>query len=98
MINYECDESGNTFNKNAPCTPPQQIVTRQGDLERSKYEENLSQGSAHLVHHKIQTGDKFCIYNGCSNAFYQEFDLTIHQRTQTEEKFYHCGKYEECLY
>lgn len=55
---------------------------------------NLSQSSAHTVHQKTQTKDKFCVYNGFTNAFYQKLDPTTHQRTH-KEKFYQCDKYEK---
>ncbi|XP_019489551.1 PREDICTED: zinc finger protein 658-like isoform X1 [Hipposideros armiger] len=96
--NYECNESGNNFNRNSPRTQLQRTVTRQGAFESSKCEENLSKSSAHLVHQKTLTGDKFCVFNGYTNTYCQELDLTIHQRTQTEEKFHESGKYGECLY
>ena len=56
---------------------------------------NLSQSSAHTVHQKTQTKDKFCVYNGFTNAFYQKLDPIIHRRTHKEEKVYQCDKYEK---
>ncbi|XP_036187249.1 zinc finger protein 658-like isoform X7 [Myotis myotis] len=98
VTHYECNESGNNFNRNLFLIQPQRTVTRHGAFESSKCEENLTQSSAHLVHQKTQTGDKVCVFNGCTSASYQDLDLTIHQRTQTEEKFYQCGKHGESLH
>nr|XP_019574883.1 PREDICTED: zinc finger protein 658-like [Rhinolophus sinicus] len=96
--NYECNENENNFNNNSPCTPPQQAITKQQAFERSKCEEKLSQNLSHLVRQKIQSGDKFCVFNRGANDFSQELHLTMHQITQTKEEVYKSGKYGECLY
>uniref|UniRef100_A0A3Q2HP77 C2H2-type domain-containing protein n=1 Tax=Equus caballus TaxID=9796 RepID=A0A3Q2HP77_HORSE len=89
MTHCECHESGSNFIRNSPLVQPQRTITGQGALESSKCEENLSQSSAHQ---KTQTGDKFCVFNEHTNAFYKKLDLPTHQRTHTEEKFYQCGQ------
>uniref|UniRef100_A0A9L0K259 C2H2-type domain-containing protein n=1 Tax=Equus asinus TaxID=9793 RepID=A0A9L0K259_EQUAS len=89
MTHCECHESGSNFIRNSPLVQPQRTITGQGALESSKCEENLSQSSAHQ---KTQTGDKFCVFNEHTNAFYKKLDLATHQRTHTEEKFYQCGQ------
>ncbi|XP_021574934.1 zinc finger protein 658B-like, partial [Carlito syrichta] len=75
----------------------QRTVIEQSAFESNKCGDNFTQSSAHIVCQKTQTGrDKFCEYNGCTNIFYQKLDLTINQRTHTEEKFCCSGEYGRC--
>lgn len=90
LTHSEFNESGNNFNRISLLIQPQGTVRGQGSFESSKCEENLSQSSAHLEYQKIQTGDKPFVFSGCTSSSYQNADLTVHQRTQTEEKFYQC--------
>ncbi|XP_023382794.1 zinc finger protein 658-like isoform X3 [Pteropus vampyrus] len=90
MMHYECNKNENNFSKNSPLTQPQRAAPGQA-FARSKCEENLSQSSAQ----KTPTGDMYCVFNGCTNAFFQELDLRVYQRTQTEEKFCKFDKYGE---
>uniref|UniRef100_A0A8C4LY78 C2H2-type domain-containing protein n=1 Tax=Equus asinus asinus TaxID=83772 RepID=A0A8C4LY78_EQUAS len=85
MTHCERHESGSNFIRNSPLIQPQRTITGQGAAQSSKCEENLSQSS---THQKTQTGDKFCVFNECTNAFYEKLDLMIHQRTHSEENFY----------
>ncbi|XP_023382760.1 zinc finger protein 658-like isoform X2 [Pteropus vampyrus] len=93
MMHYECNKNENNFSKNSPLTQPQRAAPGQA-FARSKCEENLSQSSAQ----KTPTGDMYCVFNGCTNAFFQELDLRVYQRTQTEEKFCKFDKYGEFLH
>ncbi|XP_021565030.1 zinc finger protein 658-like, partial [Carlito syrichta] len=97
MTHHKFNESEINFSEKSSLIQSQRTVTEQSALESSKCEDNFSQSSAHMVPQKTQTGrEKFCEYNGCTNIFYQKLDLTIHQRTHTEEQFCCSGEYGRC--
>ncbi|EPQ03487.1 Zinc finger protein 25 [Myotis brandtii] len=95
VTHYECNESGNNFNRNLLLIQPQRTVTRHGAFESSKCEENLTQSSAHLVHQKTQTGDKKpheC--NECGKTFARKAVLRVHyNRRHTREKNLPCSEF-----
>uniref|UniRef100_A0A2K6PKM3 C2H2-type domain-containing protein n=1 Tax=Rhinopithecus roxellana TaxID=61622 RepID=A0A2K6PKM3_RHIRO len=79
MTHYECNERGINVSR--------KTITGRSAFESNKCGENFSQSSAHIVHQKTQTGDKFGEYN--------EY-FTAHQRIHTEDKFYLSDEHGKC--
>ncbi|KAM5261220.1 zinc finger protein 510 isoform 1-T2 [Hipposideros larvatus] len=101
---YECNASGNNFNRNSHLTQPQRIVTEENPLlcndrtqtgdKAFEYHENRKsyQTSASKVRQRTHSEVKPYKCNECGKSFCQKGHLIQHQRTHTGEKPFECNE------
>nr|KAF6434898.1 zinc finger protein 510 [Molossus molossus] len=101
---YECNASGNNFNRKPQLTQPQSIATEEnalgcndktqtGDKSFEYHESRKSCWmSAHRVRQRTHSEVKPYKCNECGKSFCQKGHLIQHQRTHTGEKPFECNE------
>uniref|UniRef100_A0A8C8Z7I0 Zinc finger protein 510 n=1 Tax=Prolemur simus TaxID=1328070 RepID=A0A8C8Z7I0_PROSS len=100
---FECNASGNNFNRKSQLTRPQKTVpgenplvcndrTETGNKSFEYHDKKSYQTSVHKVHQRTHSQVKPYKCNECGKSFCQKGHLIQHQRTHTGEKPFECNE------